>query len=128
MSEPTPPAPENQPPPPPTTAITAAPPAAAVTAAPPKPAAPVKPAAAKPADKGRRNFLATMFGSWIAVAWVALGASVTGLTLGTVRFLFPNVLSEPPSSFRAGNVGNFEENRVDDRFKEQGAWVIRAKD
>jgi cytochrome b6-f complex iron-sulfur subunit len=69
-----------------------------------------------------------MFGSWISVAWIALSASLLGMTLGTVRFLFPNVLSEPPSSFRAGNVNSFEENRVDDKFKEQGAWIIRAKD
>lgn len=50
------------------------------------------------------------------------------LTLGTVRFLFPNVLSEPPSSFRAGNVSGYEEGKVDDKFKEVGSWVIRAKD
>ena len=148
MAEPNQPDPQNPPPPvtPPSTAVSAsppqtpaagasmasAPPSTAVTASPPKPPTPpARPAApAKAGDKGqsRRFFLFTLFGSWISVAWVALSASMLGLTLGTVRFLFPNVLSEPPSSFRAGNVGNYEENRVDDRFKEQGAWVIRAKD
>ncbi len=50
------------------------------------------------------------------------------LALGTVRFLFPNVLSEPPSTFRAGNVASYEDDKVDDRYKEVGAWVIRSKD
>jgi cytochrome b6-f complex iron-sulfur subunit len=104
--------------------VTATPPA------PPKPAPPVKPAApAKAAGKGpdRRFFLGALFGSWFAIAWTAFTASMIGMTLGTVRFLFPNVLSEPPSTFRAGQASNYEEGRVDDKYKEQGAWVIRGK-
>jgi cytochrome b6-f complex iron-sulfur subunit len=125
--------------PPPSTAVTAGtqPPAptaspTAVSAAPPRPAPPVKPAPppAKPAAKkaDRRFFLTAILGSWFAIAWAAFVASMIGLTLGTLRFLFPNVLSEPPSTFRAGHTSNYEENRVDDKFKEQGAWVIRSKD
>src|SRR5258707_11101141 len=71
----------------------------APAAAPPKPAAP-KVAPAKPAAKGgkdRRFFLAAMFGSWFGLAWTTLTASLLGMVLGTVRFLFPNVLAEPPS-------------------------------
>jgi cytochrome b6-f complex iron-sulfur subunit len=119
---------------PPHTAVTATPPpvvpSTAVTAAPPpKPAAPAKPPAKAPAKATeRRFFLSAIFGSWFAIAWTTFTASAAGLTLGTVRFMFPNVLSEPPSTFRAGPIGNFEENRVDDKFKDQGAWVIRAKD
>src|SRR5205085_1486537 len=75
------------------------------------------------AKADRRTFL-----TWIGVAWAALVASSVGLTLGTVRFLFPNVLSEPPSTFRAGQVSSFEENHVDDKFKDVGSWVIKAKD
>jgi cytochrome b6-f complex iron-sulfur subunit len=121
MSEPNAPVPPSPPPAP--TAVTATPPAAA-TAVPPKPA-PAKPAPpAKPAAKAtRRTFL-----SWFAIAWAAFGAAMVGMTLGTVRFMFPNVLSEPPSTFRAGNASNFEENRVDDKFKEVGSWVIKSKD
>src|SRR5687767_6293094 len=116
MPEPNQPNPENQPPPapPPVTGVTANPlaatpatPSTGVTAgAPPRPAVPPPPPRpAAPAAKGptRRFFLASLVGSWFSVAWVALAASVTGLTLGTVRFLFPNVLSEPPSTFRAGS-------------------------
>ncbi|HMF15115.1 MAG TPA: hypothetical protein VKE94_22525, partial [Gemmataceae bacterium] len=81
------------------------PPAAtAVTAAPPKAAAaPPKPPAKPPAKPSRRIFLvSTFFGSWIAAAWTTFAASMALMTLGTVRFLFPNVLSEPPSKFKVG--------------------------
>ena len=129
MSEPT----SVPPPAPPSTVVTAIPPAPpAAPPGPPKVAIPPKPAA--PAGKGpakgptRRFFLAAWFGSWFTAAWIAFTASMAGMTLGTVRFLFPNVLSEPPSTFRAGQVANYEENRVDDKFKESGAWVIKAKD
>jgi len=95
---------------------------------PPKPAAPAK-APAKGAPT-RRGFLygALLIGSWFSAAWVAFTASMVGMTLYTVRFLFPNVLSEPPSSFRAGDVLTYEPNKVDDKFKEVGAWVIRGRD
>jgi cytochrome b6-f complex iron-sulfur subunit len=69
-----------------------------------------------------------MVGSWIAVAWTTFTLSMIGMTLGTLRFLFPNVLSEPPSSFKAGFIAGFEEGVVSDRFKEQNAWVIRNRD
>src|SRR5580704_6314897 len=69
---------------------------------PPTPAAkpaPAKPAA-KPAGKTRRFFLLSFVGSWIAVGWTTMTASLVGMTLGTVRFLFPNVSSEPPSQIK----------------------------
>jgi cytochrome b6-f complex iron-sulfur subunit len=128
MAEPNEPTPQPVTPPavpPPSTAVTATPPKPPPPPPPPRPAAPAK-AAGKGTD--RRFFLATLFGSWIAIAWTALSASMLGLTLGTVRFLFPNVLSEPPSTFRAGPASSFEDNRVDDKFKDQGAWIIKAKD
>lgn len=132
MADPTP-TPSEIPPAPAAPAATA-PAATAVTAtppAPPKPALPPKPAppAKAPPGKGaagttRRWFL---FSTWIGLGWFGLVASVTGMVLGTVRFLFPNVLSEPPSSFKAGSPEQYEDGKVDDRFKTVGAWVIRAK-
>jgi cytochrome b6-f complex iron-sulfur subunit len=121
MSEPT-------SPPPPKAAATAG----AVTASPPAPPAapkvviPPKPAAAKaaPAADRREFFIMTAF----AAAWIAFTGTMIAMTLGTVRFLFPNVLSEPPTTFRAGDINNYEPNKVDDKFKEVGAWVIRARD
>jgi cytochrome b6-f complex iron-sulfur subunit len=125
--------PSNNPSASPTTAVMAGnpgPEGAIKAAAPPKPALPPKPPPPKPVAKGptRRFFLLSIVGSWIFLAWLAFTASMVGMLLGTVRFLFPNVLSEPPSSFKAGDVNDYEENKVDDKFKDQGAWVIRARD
>lgn len=121
------------------TGVTATPPAtppsssvASGTPPPAKPPAPPKPVAQSPEEPTRRNFVVGavmgLFGSWFATGWTTFTLSMTGLTLGTVRFMFPNVLSEPPSTFKAGDVGNYEENKVDDKFKEIGAWIIRSKD
>jgi len=109
------------PPPPIPTGVTATPPAAV-----PKPAAPPKPATKPPAKGGgtRRFFLFTAFG----VAWVTLSAALAGMVLGTVRFLYPNVLFEPPSQFKVGPPDNYEDSKVNERFKEQGAWIVRLKD
>lgn len=89
--------------------------------------APAKPAPAKPAAKSgpdRRSFL----GSWITIAWVTFSASMAAMFLGTLRYLFPNVLSEPPTSYKAGDAASYEENQVDDKYKEVGFWVIRSRD
>lgn len=91
-------------------------------ALPPKPAPPAK-APAKTAQ--RRGFLLALFGSWFAIAWLAMSAAVGGMLLGTVRFLFPNVLSEPPSKFKVGFPDQFEEGKVVERFKDQNAWIVR---
>jgi cytochrome b6-f complex iron-sulfur subunit len=111
---------------PPAPAPAASPPPAAVTA---KPAAPPKPAAAtKPPAKGkgdRRLFLLALVGSWFAVAWTAMAAALGLMTLGTLRFLFPNVLSEPPSKVKVGPPDVYEEGQVVDRFKDSNFWVVR---
>jgi cytochrome b6-f complex iron-sulfur subunit len=104
------------------------PPAAAATAAPtaaPKPPMPAKPAPVAKKGEDRRNFLARFVTSPVAVAWVAFTAAITGMTLGTVRFLFPNVLSEPPSKVKVGDPRDFEEGKVVDTFKDRNIWVVR---
>ena len=105
----------------PTASTPAAAPPAKPAAAPPKPAAPKPPAK----GKQRRFFLLAMFASWFAVAWVTFTLSMIGMLLGTIRFLFPNVLSEPPSKFKVGDPRQFEEGKVDERFKDKGAWIVR---
>lgn len=110
----------------PETGVTATPtepkPAAEIKPAAPKPAAPAKPAAA--AAKERRGFLATI-GSAFSVAWITMTAAVGGMLLGTVRFLFPNVLSEPPSKVKIGFKDDYEDGKVVDRYKDQNFWVVR---
>jgi cytochrome b6-f complex iron-sulfur subunit len=99
------------------------PPAGAVQTAPPSPPPP-KLAAPKPAAKkgpDRRFFLFT----WIGCAWAMLTASTAVATLGTVRFLFPNVLSEPPSKVKVGFPDQFDEGKVDERFKDKNFWIVK---
>ena len=84
-------------------------------------------AAAKPQPEGRgktrREF------NWLALAWTAFtAASVAGLT-ATMRFMFPNVLFEPPTLFKAGYPDSYKPGEVDERFKEKyGVWIIRGED
>jgi cytochrome b6-f complex iron-sulfur subunit len=114
----------EQPAPPPKleAAITpAAPPPPAVKPATP-PAAPKPPAKAGPT---RRNALVSFFTSSVAIAWTSFAASMGALTLGTLRFLIPNVLAEPPSKFKVGFPDQYEEGQVTDRFKDQNTWVVR---
>src|SRR5262245_12365316 len=117
MADPTPPSSD-----PPGGTTPPAPAAPAKPAVPPKPAPPAK----APAKKGqdRRFFLLT----WVGAAWTAMAASLAGMTLGTVRFLFPNVLSEPPNTFKVGDPSQYEPNKVIDRYKDQGVWIVRAID
>ncbi len=43
------------------------------------------------------------------------------------RFMFPNVLAEPPSTIKIGLPINFEKEEVNERFKaEWGFWVVRS--
>jgi cytochrome b6-f complex iron-sulfur subunit len=101
------------------------------TVAPPKPAVPPKPAPppkAPPRGPSRRGALAAMFGSWFGLAWVSMTAALGGMVLGTVRFLYPNVLSEPPSKFKVGRPEEYEKGKVVERFKDQGTWIVRDAD
>ncbi len=69
----------------------------------------------------RRGLLGSLATGW---ALFSLGAGA-GL-VGIVRFLFPNVLFEPPSSFKAGQPSEFGLG-VDERFKEtNGVWLVRT--
>src|SRR5262245_18856841 len=95
---------------------------APTTLAPPKPAAP-RPAApaAKPAMP-RRTFL-----SWVTLAWTAFTASMLAALTATGRFMFPNVLFEPPPTFKAGFPTEIQVGQVDERFKQKSAvWLVRT--
>jgi cytochrome b6-f complex iron-sulfur subunit len=112
----------------PNPSISGSPPAPVAAATPsvsPTAPKPATPAAKAPPKKGadRRGFLS--FFSWIGLAWAMLTASTGVLTLGTVRFLFPNVLSEPPSKVKVGFPDAFDEGKVDERFKDKNIWVVK---
>ncbi len=113
---------------PPTPTPPAAPAAAAAApaaAAPPKPAPPAKPPAAKPATgDDRRGFMRFMTDS-VIIGWVAFSGAMAAMTLGTTRFLFPNVLAEPPNKIKVGDPRNYEDGKVVETFKDRGIWMVR---
>ncbi len=98
------------------------------------PPMPVKPAYAKPgaakASKEqvaeRRAFLFGM--SALAVGFVSSAATYALWTLGSVRFMFPNILREPPNRFSVGTSDKFPPGQVEERFKAQfGVWIVNAE-
>jgi cytochrome b6-f complex iron-sulfur subunit len=75
----------------------------------------------------RGFFVGSLFMSWLAVAWVTFTTGMAAMTTMTVRFLFPNVLAEPPSTVKIGLPTNFDPEDVSDRFKaEWGFWIVRS--
>jgi len=65
---------------------------------------------------------------WIGLAWGAFSAASAAALAATGRFMFPNVLNEPPQQFKAGFEGDYSQG-VDERWKEKfGVWLVRVPD
>ena len=63
---------------------------------------------------------------WMGLAWGAFTAANVGCLAATGRFMFPNVLNEPPQQFAIGFPEDYGEG-VDERFKDRfGVWVVRT--
>ncbi len=97
-------------------------PAAVVAAAPPATAAAPK---AEPAEVSRRGFMI-----WsLPIGWAAFSAACASSLVATARFLFPNVLFEPPQAFKAGFPGEYNVGEVDTRWKDAfSVWIVRQPD
>ncbi len=112
---------------------------AAAAAAPAKAAeaaAPPKPTVAKPGSKQtltqplqeketgniwmtRRNFLSR-------AGWAAFFSFVGTMLLGSLRFMFPRVLFEPATVFKAGFPGDYPIGAVSTRWiKDYRTWIVR---
>jgi cytochrome b6-f complex iron-sulfur subunit len=66
--------------------------------------------------------------AWMAVAWGAFTAASAAALAATGRFMFPNVLNEPPQQFKAGFPNEYGMG-VDERWKEKfGVWIVRTPD
>jgi cytochrome b6-f complex iron-sulfur subunit len=69
------------------------------------------------------------FFSWMGVAWTAFTASMVATATATGRFMFPNVLFEPPATFKAGRPDELQPGQVDERFKQKfGVWLVKDVD
>src|SRR6187455_3239790 len=65
---------------------------------------------------------------WLGMAWGAFSAASAAALAATGRFMFPNVLNEPPQQFKVGFPADFGMG-VDERFKESnGIWIVRTAD
>ncbi len=65
-------------------------------------------------DLDRKGFL-----GWLSVGWLAFAGATGGFFTLMIRFLFPNVLFEPPQSFKIGYPDDFTIGKVDTRFKKK---------
>ena len=82
-----------------------------------KPSAPAK---KEPADESRREFMS--LGFWmvglVSLWWTFLG----------VKFMFPNVLREPPSKFKVGFPDAYPAGQVQTKFKaEFKVWIANSE-
>ena len=75
-------------------------------------------------ETDRRGFL-----SWLSVGWLAYLGVTGGFFTIIVRFLFPNVLFEPPQTFKIGYPEDFSKNSVDIKYKKSyNAWIVRDEE
>src|SRR4051794_3053584 len=66
--------------------------------------------------------------AWIGLSWGAFAAASAAALAATGRFMFPNVLNEPPQQFKAGFPNEYGTG-VDERWKEKfGVWLVRTPD
>jgi cytochrome b6-f complex iron-sulfur subunit len=104
--------------------------AKARTVVPPMPAKPeyAKPKPDAPATEERRGFMKLVLGSAFAIGNTSLALTTGLMTLGTARFMFPNILTEPPSKFKVGFPDAFAPGQVETKFVAQyGVWVVNGE-
>ncbi len=85
---------------------------------------------ASPGSTARRGFFRScgrfLFGSFLATGFTALAATLAAWLLGMVRFMFPNILIEAPTTFKAGAPEDYAAGAVESRFiAEHGVWIVR---
>ena len=65
---------------------------------------------------------------WLGLAWGAFSAASAAALAATGRFMFPNVLNEPPQQFKAGLPSEYGMG-VDERWKDKfGIWIVKTAD
>jgi cytochrome b6-f complex iron-sulfur subunit len=96
------------------------------------PPMPLKPDYAKPKAAAAKVVVAESDGverrDFLGIGFWLLGIVSTLWTLATVKFMFPNVLREPPSKFKVGFPDAFPAGQVQEKFKAQfGIWVVNTE-
>ena len=99
--------------------------AAAASAKTPAPAAATASASTRDPDDTSPLFTRR---AWMGLAWGAFSAASAAALAATGRFMFPNVLNEPPQQFKVGFPNEYGMG-VDERWKEKfGIWLVRTPD
>jgi cytochrome b6-f complex iron-sulfur subunit len=100
------------------------------------PAMPERPAYTQPttaaASEDRRSFFASFMGAFLgsslAVGFSSLAVTNVLWVLGLARFMFPNILTEPPTVFKVGFPDEYGPGQVQAKYKAQfGVWVVKAE-
>src|SRR5947208_5755726 len=66
--------------------------------------------------------------AWIGLSWGVFSAASAAALAATGRFMFPNVLNEPPQQFKAGFPNEYGMGG-DERWKEKfRIWLVRTPD
>lgn len=70
----------------------------------------------------RRNLLSV-------AGWMGFLGFIVVSTVGALRYMFPRVLFEPPTKFKAGFPQDYVVGEVSEKFKdEKRVWIVREKD
>ncbi len=65
-------------------------------------------------------------GVMLLFGWGTFTAAAAGILGALGRFMFPNVLYEPPQEFKAGFPDEYAVDQVDERYKASfGVWLVR---
>lgn len=76
-------------------------------------------------DEKRQGPNRREFFSYLTVGWVTFSAAMAGFAGFLFRYLYPNVVFEPPSDFIAGLPTEYDEG-VDERWKNvHGVWIYK---
>lgn len=112
----------------PASGAAAAPPAAVVPSKPVIPPIPVKPAPkATAAEKAtRRSFIAACL-SPLVIAFTSMATTGLVWLLDLARFMFPNVLVEPPTRFKIGSPSDYPLGTVSTKWlASRGVWIVHT--
>lgn len=75
-----------------------------------------------PPRMSRRKFLM----NWSSAAWLTFTGANAIMGLQFLRFLYPNVLFEPPMVFKAGKIEDYDWDKPDEKFKQTfGTWIVK---
>ncbi len=102
--------------------------------APPALRLPPKPVKAASAPVPRRSVLALIGGTLLslvstpfALAWTTLATAAATWVLAVARFMFPNVLVEPPTRFKIGPPSDYPLGTVSTKWTAaRGIWVVHT--